>query len=122
AVGLADNYQVPDTLPGNSSYTTTVLLTGGGVVKPAMGGTSYNFVMGTGSIPPYNTTDNPWPSNGAFRYNNKPVRFAQITDGLSNTLFVGPRPFGGGNPLGSSIIGYWGGFSTDVGNDILPLN
>jgi prepilin-type N-terminal cleavage/methylation domain-containing protein len=31
------------------------------------------------------------PGNGAFRYKGKPLRFRDITDGLSNTVFLGEK-------------------------------
>ena len=73
-------------------------------------------------------------NNGAFRSGPSTstpgiaVRFAQITDGLSNTLFVGPRPF---IPAGTTLsltasVGWWSpGTASNGGGGasyILPLN
>src|SRR5262249_50257560 len=78
----------------------------------SMGGTSYNFVCGVGGR--FDTSviwagpDGKALANGLFRWDfSKPVRFSQVTDGLSNTLIVGPRPFAGGSPPGTGYFGFW---------------
>jgi prepilin-type N-terminal cleavage/methylation domain-containing protein len=60
--------------------------------KHGFGGTSYHAVCGGG-----NST-----TNGAFPNNLQKVALVGITDGTSNTLFVGPRP-----PSPDGFAGWW---------------
>src|SRR5262249_43099908 len=99
----------------------TVQQPGGQPIRATMGGTSYCFVMGRGDNLPSSFGGIPegigtYASTGAFArwpYGDEPIRFSQITDGLSNTLFIGPRPFGSGpigDPYGNIFTStvYWG--------------
>src|SRR5262249_17841977 len=119
---------------GAGAQQATVLNTG---LPATMGGTSYNFVAGVGgngfsAISSYAGNRNGgWnQSNGAFRGDLRPVRFSQVSDGLSNTVMVGPRPFSGnqvaGAPPGTGYYGFWAlsGFAywQTVGQYALPLN
>lgn len=86
-------------------------------------GASYKFVCGggvnnpTGNPPPVNDPSN----NGAFPLNNTKLTLSNITDGTSNTLFVGPRPF---NPTyNNTLMGtpaYWSRIGTFA--TLLPVN
>ena len=43
------------------------------------------------------------PMNGSFQFGSKGVRFADILDGLSNTIVVGEKHV----PLGKFGVGWW---------------
>jgi type II secretory pathway pseudopilin PulG len=77
-----------------------------GLVLAGYAGTSYVFVSGSGTTATM-LSNGPFPTGGN-------VRLVNVTDGLSNTLFVGPRP-------------YMSGFYTTWSNGgvfqaILPVN
>src|SRR5262249_35610030 len=61
----------------------------------------YACSLATGTVDYWWDKDN--PANGAFQYGTLPINFAAITDGLSNTLFVGEKHV----PLGHFGEGGW---------------
>src|SRR5262249_18446236 len=141
-----ENPADPGVATADSVLRTTWLMTGVNVsgaipatvvnsgLPAAMGGTSYNFVTGVGGTgmvsgitvgtPPneVGTKGGGQAFRGAFRGDNKAVRFSQITDGLSNSLFLGPRPFSGGTPPGTGYYGFWANSYSPISQFNLPLN
>jgi prepilin-type N-terminal cleavage/methylation domain-containing protein/prepilin-type processing-associated H-X9-DG protein len=73
---------------------------GGGYGLLEIGPTNYAFSIGSGTTnggPPFGT---PWNADGMFQA-REPGRFADMTDGLSNTAAASESPLGGG-PEGAS--------------------
>src|SRR5262249_26454611 len=86
-VATADSWSTPVLVQLN--VQSTIVQPGGGAAT--WGGLSYCWVWGSGTSPGGGTN----PTNGLINLKAglKPIRLSQITDGLSNTLFMGPRPF-----------------------------
>lgn len=60
---------------------------------PAGGGDYFDGQVVSGTL--YDPTTTPTSANGPFRYkSNNPMRFTNIVDGLTNTLFIGEKHIG----------------------------
>jgi len=102
-VSMADSaIGINDPLNLGASANATIVLPSGGFMKGTAGGTSYAVVagsdQGTGTSNLAQTLN-----NGIFRFDKRPVKFSQVTDGLSNTLCVGPHPFTGDSTLVNAV-------------------
>jgi prepilin-type processing-associated H-X9-DG protein len=87
--------------PSDPSDELFMLRSGPNVQMFRVARSNYTGVFGTGSI-----QGNPSAGNGVL-YRNSTTRFADILDGLSNTLMVGERA--------SREVGSWEGSTTWVG-------
>jgi prepilin-type N-terminal cleavage/methylation domain-containing protein/prepilin-type processing-associated H-X9-DG protein len=73
---------------------------GGGYGLTEIGPTNYAFSIGTGTTSGGAPFGTPWGADGLFEA-QVPGRFADVTDGLSNTACASESPLGGG-PEGAS--------------------
>jgi len=94
----------PGTTTGQFAESTRYMRNGGGFDTLTVGLTNYKGVLGSNwvygsypnlSPPPANGGDGFWGGNGVFTLDSwqRPYRFTDVTDGTSNTFFVGEDVF-----------------------------